>query len=117
VGTVQATHAGLDAPMQEAMHTLYGWTIELGAHPNEQGTLAALTQTEVGDAITFGAVLLGNDRTQIALALKCAINAAIGALKVFRLIFPERFAIMDVDGEIAKLVDQENAVFAAYRAP
>jgi hypothetical protein len=49
-------------------------------------------------------------------ALKSAVEAAIGALKAFRLIFPEHFAIMGVDGEIDKLVGHLNAVFASYGA-
>ena len=116
VGTVRATHATLDAEAEKALHTLYEWTIELGGHPNERGVLAAVTRADTGQAITFGAVLLANDPNLIAVALKSAVEAAVGALKAFRLIFPERFAIMGVDGEIDKLVGQLNAVFASYRA-
>jgi hypothetical protein len=50
---VRATHAGLDAEAEKALHTLYEWTIQLGGHPNERGVLAAMTRTAAGPAITW----------------------------------------------------------------
>jgi len=114
VRTVRDTHAALDADAEKALHTLYEWAIEPGGHPNERGVLAAMTRTQTGPAITFGPVLLANDPDLILVALKSAGEAAVGALKVFRLIFPERFAIMGLDGEIDALVGRLNAVFMSH---
>ena len=55
----------------------------------------------------------------IAAALKSAIEAGGMAVKTFELIFPERFAIMEMDREIAGLVDGLNTVWfqAGSNAP
>ena len=45
-----------------------------------------------------------------------ATHRALGALRVFRLVFPERYAITGLDEEIARLVDEVNAVFGARAA-
>jgi hypothetical protein len=114
IANVRATHTALDAAAAAALQTLYDWTIELGAHPNERGVLAAMTRVDTGQGQTFGAVFLTDSAIHIAATLKTAIEAAVGALKAFRLIFPERFAIAGVDDMIEKLVSELNTVFAAY---
>jgi hypothetical protein len=114
IKNVSETHKALDAPAEAACHTLYKWAIGFGGYPNEVGVLAAMTRTETAKLITFEAALVTNNPILITVVLKTAVEAAIGALKVFRLIFPERFKIMGVDGEIDMLVGQLNAVFAAY---
>jgi hypothetical protein len=112
IRNVRATHAALDAGTEGRCHTLYKWTIGLGGHPNERAVLTATTRTAAG----FGAVFLTNNPVNIAAALKNAVEAAVGALKTFQLIFPERFKIMSVDRDVDKLVDGLNAVFKQYAA-
>ncbi len=115
IGNVRATHAERDAAAEAALHALYEQTIEFGAHPNPRGVLAATTRMDTDKGHAFGAVLLTDKPVLIAFALKTTGEVAVGALKTFRLIFPERFAIMGMDGEIDKLVDGLNAVFLAGR--
>jgi len=43
-----------------------------------------------------------------------AVAVAVGALKVFELIYPERFKITGVDLEIENLVAGLNSVFKPY---
>lgn len=114
VANVRATHAALDPSAAVVLQTLYDRTIEFGGHPNERGVLAAMTRTDTDQACMFGAVVLTNNPVLISVALKTAVEAAVGALKTFRLIFPERFAIMGVDDEIEKIVGGLNAVFRPY---
>jgi len=116
IKNVRTTHAGLDPTAEAICHIVYKQTIGLGAHPNERGVLMAMTRTETGDALTFGAVFLATDPALIAAALKTAVEAAVGALKTFHLIFPERFKIMGVDRDVENLVDRLNAVFKRYAA-
>src|SRR5439155_861686 len=104
IKNVRATHAALDGANEAACYKVYRHTIALGGHPNERGVLTAMTRTETGGALTFGAVFLSDNPVVIAAALKAPIEAAIGALKTFRLIFYERFRIMGVDGAIDELV-------------
>jgi hypothetical protein len=97
------------------LQTIYDWAIEFGGHPNERGVLVAMTRVERTEGVrTLGAVLLTDNQTLIVAALKSALEAAIGALKTFRLIFPERYVIMGMDGEIDRLVGDANAVFKKY---
>jgi hypothetical protein len=114
IANVRKTHETLDAPNAATCHVLYKQAIGYGGHPNERGVLSAMKRMETADVITFEAAILSGDRLLIVAALKEAVEAAIGALKVFRLIFWQRFAIMGVDRDIDKLVNQLNGVFAAY---
>ena len=43
-----------------------------------------------------------------------AVEAAVGALKTFHLIFPERFTLAGPDQHIAKLVGELRTVFKPY---
>jgi len=54
ISNVRATHASFHATAAAALQTLYDWTIEFGAHPNERGVLAAMTRIEAGRGHTFG---------------------------------------------------------------
>jgi len=114
VANVRATHAALDPAAEAALHVLYERTIDLGAHPNERGVLAAMTRNGTEQEGIFRVVFLADSPVQIAVALKTAVEAAVGALKAFRLIFPERFAIMSVDHDIEELVAALNTVFKPY---
>ena len=73
-----------------------------------------MQRTEAANVITFEAAILSVDRRLILASVKLAVEAAIGALKVFRLIFWERFAIMGLDSQIDTFVDQLNGICAAY---
>jgi hypothetical protein len=110
VGNVRVTHRAHDAATEAALHQAYEWTIDMGGHPNERGVLTTTIRTDTG----FGGVFLTNNPVPIAVSLKVATEVGLGALKVSEAVYPERFKIMGVDGEIAKLVDTTNAVFKAY---
>lgn len=116
IKNVRGTHGGLDPANEAACYAVYKRTIGLGGHPNERGVLTAMTRAETGDALMFGAVFLTNNPAIIALAVKTAAEAAVGALKTFHLIFPERFKIMGVDRDVENLVAGLNAVFKKYAA-
>ena len=111
---VRATHTALDPATATILNTLYDQTIEVGAHPNERGVLAAMTRANTDQNCTFGVEVLTDKPVLIASALKIAVETAVGALKTFRLIFPERFTIMGMDNEIEKLVGELNAVFKSF---
>lgn len=110
VANVSATHRALDAATEAVVHKLYEWTIDLGGHPNERGVMTTTIRTDTG----FGAVFLTNNPVPIAAALKATTEVAVGALKTFQLVYPERFAIMGVDAEVAELVNALNTVFKPY---
>jgi hypothetical protein len=116
VKNVRTTHAAPDATNERAFHDVYKRTIAFGGHPNERGVLSATTRTDTGGTYTYAVAQLTDKPLLIAAALKAAIEAAVGALRTFRLVFPERFAIMGLDRDIEKLVDEHNAVFVPPKA-
>ncbi len=112
---VRATHSALEPAVADVLQVLYERTIELGGHPNERGVFAAMTRTDSDQGRrTFGVVFLANNPLLIAVALKTAVEAAVGALKTFRLVFPERFGNTGMDDDIEKLVGGLNTVFKSY---
>lgn len=116
IRNVRATHAALDLRNEGALHEVYKRTIAFGGHPNERGVLSATARTEMGEIYTYEVAKLTGKPLLIEAALKAAIEAAIGGLRTFRLVFPERFAIMGLDRNIETLVDEHNTVFAPPRA-
>lgn len=116
IANVRSTHEALDPRSSSIMQTLYDWTIDLGAHPNEQGIFAAMTGQDVGDQRVFNVEVLSENPTLVLNALKMSVEAAIGALMVIRLIFPERVAITGLDREIAELAAATYRVFQGYAA-
>jgi len=48
------------------------------------------------------------------MTLRLAVAVAVGALKIFQRIFPERFELMSVNVKIDELVRALNTVFARY---
>src|SRR5262249_43261329 len=110
ITNVRATHAAVDAVTEATAHTIYKSTIQFGGHPNERGVLVATIRTSEG----FGAVVLTDNPRLVATTLKTAVEAGVVALKTFELVFPERFKIMGIDGEIAALVGGLNTVFKQY---
>jgi hypothetical protein len=52
----------------------------------------------------------------LAATLKATVEAAAGALRTFRLVFPERFESMRLDRDVEKLVHEHDAVFVPAKA-
>jgi hypothetical protein len=116
VANVRATHAELDAATAAVLQDVYERTIELGGHPNEFGVLSVVRRVETERGRTYEPAFLTDSRLLIQVSAKAAVEAAIGALRTFRLIFPERFAIMGLDLEINGLVFELNGVYTRYAA-
>ena len=111
VKNVRETHATLAPANERALHEVYRRTIAFGGHPNERGVLSATARTDTGETYTYAVAHLTDRPLLIAAALKATVEAAIGALRTFRLVFPERFTIMGLDGAVERLVHEHNAVF------
>ena len=112
VQKVQRTHEALDAATAKEFHGVYKDLISFGAHPNPFGVMLALSKTEETDnQVTYGVGTLQCKPLSVRLALRMAVATAIGALKTFQLVFPERFTIAGLDLEIKKLIPQANALF------
>jgi hypothetical protein len=114
VANVRATHEALDAATSKDIQGLYERMIDFGAHPNQVGVLAGLTKTETGGTTTYGVSILRADDVSVVAALQAAVAVGVGALKVFALIYPERFRLTGLDAEIEALVAGLNGAFKQY---
>lgn len=108
---------GLDARVGSRADQLYERTIDLGAHPNAWSTLAGIHRKAIEGGEEVGVYLMGDDPTQLALAMKTAIECALTALNIFRLLRPERFRIAGVEVHINTLENQIEPAFIEFVHP
>ena len=114
VARVRQTHEEQEAAGARELHKVYETLIDFGAHPNQLSVMMALVKTEETDnQVTYG--IFPWKPLSVLFALKMAVATAIGALKIFQLVFPERFTIAGLDLEIKKLIPQANALFKEER--
>lgn len=112
VAKVRATHEGLDAATANILQQLYDTTIDFGGHPNEKGILASMRREETEEAVTYQVGMLNPEALLVTVTLKTAIEIAVGELKVFQLIFPERFRVMSLDLSIEQIIREVPRTFA-----
>ncbi len=115
IANVRSTHERLDAATSKDMNQIYETLIDYGAHPNMRGVLTTLSKTETPDQQKFNVGILFAEPMTMAFALRMAAIVAIGALKVCRLMYPERFKITGLDVEIEGLIPELNSIFKSYR--
>jgi hypothetical protein len=114
IRNVHSTHLSFDPVTAKDLHELYERMIDLGGHPNPPGVLSSMNLSETEEETTCQVGLLAPKVIPVLLALKTAVEVAIGMFKVYQLIFPERFKIMSLDEEIEALVGELNRAFKAY---
>jgi hypothetical protein len=114
VANVRATHESLDSVTAKQLHQLYETVIDFGAHPNQLSVLMAMRKAATEQAINYQVGILFIDIVPLVATLRMAVAVAVGALKLFQLIFPERFKLMGLDEEITVLVSELNSVFKPY---
>lgn len=114
VVNVRSTHESLDSVTAKQLHELYETMIDFGAHPNPRGVLTAMNRSEAENEVRYRVGILFVDPILLVATLRWAVAVAVGALKIFQLIFPERFKLMGLDEEIKALVNELNSVFKPY---
>lgn len=114
IRNVRTTHEGLDAPAASQLHSIYESLIDYGAHPNQMGVLTGVTQQESANQIDYKIGILHPAELPVMVTLRLAVAVAIGSLKIFQLIYPERFALISLDAELVRLVDELNSRFTQY---
>ena len=73
---------------------LYDRCIDLGAHPNEGSLFSSLTVEETEEAVEFEVAYLHGHGVPLDLALKTLSQVGVCSLRMFRLVFPERFDLL-----------------------
>ena len=114
VANVRSTHESFDSVTAKKLHQLYEMMIDLGAHPNPRGVLTSMSRSETGKEINYRVGILFLKPIPLLTTLRLAVRVAVTVLKVFQLIFPDRFKLMRLDEEIQVLVTEVNNVFKPY---
>jgi hypothetical protein len=114
VGNVRSTHAALKPADAKELADLYDLTIDFGAHPNQLGVLSSIRRSEDAEKIQYNVGILSPDTVGVMATIRLSVDVAVGVFKVVALIYPERFAIMSVDGDIDTIVRILNTAFKRF---
>lgn len=112
--SVRLTHERVDPGTARHLRTLYERMIDFGGHPNQLGLLSGLTKSDTGKTTTYNVPVLCVDTLPLTATLHALVAVAVGALKVFQVIFATRFQLVGLDAELADLVTGLNTVFKQY---
>jgi hypothetical protein len=96
-----------NAATGRAARHLYELTIDVGAHPNRKTITLAMKREETEEDVFIDLAQLNNDPTMFVMALKTCAQVGICSLKIFKLVFPERFDLLGISDEIEKLSQTE----------
>jgi hypothetical protein len=114
VKNVRSTHEGLDLAAAAELQQLYEKLIDYGAHPNQMGVFTSIKSHESETAVGFQVGILHPAELPVMVTLRLGMAVAIGALKIFLLIYPERFLLMDFEPELQRLIAELNSIFRPY---
>jgi len=96
VGPMLSLLDSKDAVTGKAVHGLYELTIDFGAHPNELALTSNARAENAKGARRFELSYLTGDSTALRLCLKTTAQVGVGGLRIFRLIFRERFELLEI---------------------
>lgn len=77
-----------------AARQLYERTIDAGAHPNPKTITLSLKREETDELVSFELAQLNNNPEILIFGFKTCAQVGICSLKIFKLVFPERFALL-----------------------
>jgi hypothetical protein len=115
VAKVKQTHEALDANTAKELQGIYENLIDYGAHPNQFGVMTSMKKkSEYDKQVDFSVGILYPECLPVLFAVRMAVGVAIGALKTFQLVFPERFTLAGIDLKVEELIAEANALFKTY---
>jgi hypothetical protein len=113
-GKLKATHRARDPETAQALESLYERAIGLGAHPNPTGFLTSLIRDENDETITHNVLLLNPQPLPMMVAIKTAVEIAVGLLRIFGLLYPQQYADANVPRLLEDIIARLNTVFQPY---
>jgi hypothetical protein len=114
ISNVRSTHQAHDASAASQLQTIYEQLINYGAHPNQMGVFTGLTMGRSDNQVNFAVGILHPAELPVMVTLRLSVAVAVGSLKIFQLVFPERFMLTGLDAEIDSLVSELNSRFARF---
>ncbi|MEN7433728.1 hypothetical protein VA599_23570 [Chromobacterium sp. TRC.1.1.SA] len=103
---VMATLAAADQSLHEKIRTLYERTVDYGAHPNERALTSSMQMRAGDDDVEFLHLYVVDDGPALAHAIKTSAQIGLGALLIFRMMFKERFDILEITPKLDELKKQ-----------
>jgi len=86
-----------------AARQLYERTIDAGAHPNRKTITLSMKREETDELVSFDLAQLNNNPEMLLFGFKTCSQVGICALKIFKLVFPERFDLLGLSGLIEEV--------------
>jgi hypothetical protein len=96
IGPILTLLDSKDAVTGKAVRGLYEQTIDFGAHPNEFAFTSNARAEKVEGGTRFELASLTGNSTALRVSLKTTAQVGVGALRVFKLIFRERFDLLEI---------------------
>jgi hypothetical protein len=91
------------ARLGDIAQTLYDRLIDYGAHPNDMGLAGTSSLTETEDKYNLEMTYIADDGVPARFCLKLTATVGIVTLRVFGLIFRERYQILGLDRELDRI--------------
>jgi hypothetical protein len=88
---------------RQAAGRLYERSIDLGAHPNEEGHFALMSVTETEQEYQVDTAYLSGDGPNLRRALQQCAHVGLIGLAIFSIVFPERFAEIGIKEDVEAL--------------
>jgi hypothetical protein len=114
IANVRSTHEKIDHATAKHFQELYKSVIDFGAHPNQLEILVGIAHSKSSKKIDYQVGILCTKTLPVMVTIRLVVMVAIGTLKIFQQIFPERFKIMSINNGIDELVSQVNSIFRPY---
>jgi len=102
VGKMFRCLLSVDKDIHRVAKHLYDRTIDYGAHPNRDAILSLMSEQDDSESTHFQLRYLA-DGPPLMLALKTTAQASVCSLQIFRLIFKERFDILQFTDRLKQL--------------
>jgi len=113
-GDLKATHRQRDPETARILEELYERCISTGAHPNPAGFLASIIREEHETALTHKVLLLNAQVLPLMLAIKTAVEIAVGVLRIFGLMYPKQYVDTGMLAKLEHIIDELNIAFKPY---
>jgi hypothetical protein len=114
VTKVRSTHESIDSKTASHLQERYELMIDFGAHPNQFGVASSLRRKPEEEQPTYDSRVMAVDTVPVMFALRMAVEIALDGLKVFQLIYPERFMLVGLDRETETILNDINTAFRQY---
>jgi hypothetical protein len=103
IGQIKPVLEQSDPHLAKAVQEFYDRTIAFGAHPNPNSILTNLVREKTETFASFRSLYLQCDSETYMFALRTTLQIGVCSLKIFRIIFKERFDLLGISEKLPPL--------------